>query len=234
MRFLAPLAIATATAFTAYALPARANPGPSVNLVRISGDGVTPLPNVVDAIESLNKQEPRKILLSQAGAPGQVQLPELETIYETFAQYQDREDFATLRSGQQDFRIEFAAPLPTGLSGTILIQDVVDEDPFTVETVETISFSDVQFSDDRTEMIIPHDRRLPTGDTWCVTFPDEVAGQLPRRTSPRCFEVRRAVAWWVPVLVIGAAVGIGLAISGGGDDDGGPEPGPGPAPVPSR
>ncbi len=46
MRFTVPLALATATAFSVSALPVRAFPGASVNLVRVNGDGVTALPGL--------------------------------------------------------------------------------------------------------------------------------------------------------------------------------------------
>lgn len=198
MRFLAPLAIATATAFTAYTLPARANPGPSVNLVRINRDGVTPLPNVVDAIDNLNEQQRQEILISQAIA--------------------SNEEVDILASGRQDFEIDFGGAIPPGLTGTLLLQRV-NRETLAAETVEEIPYSRVRFSSDRTQMIIPHDRRVRSGERLCVVFPDELVSQLPERTSARCFEVRRVAAWWIIPLAVAAAVGIGLAI-GSSDDDG--------------
>ncbi|MCP9826401.1 hypothetical protein [Synechococcus sp. EJ6-Ellesmere] len=74
MRFTVPLALATATAFSVSALPVRAFPGASVNLVRVNGDGVTALPGLQPPAVQVPPSAPGTAeLISQASGESQTE-----------------------------------------------------------------------------------------------------------------------------------------------------------------
>ncbi len=96
MRFTVPLALATATAFSVSALPVRAFPGASVNLVRVNGDGVTALPGLQPPSVQVPPSAPGTVeLISQASGGGTT----------------DR-DVTILATGTEDVEITYQNPLP--------------------------------------------------------------------------------------------------------------------------
>jgi hypothetical protein len=224
MRTFFPVALASA--FTLSSLPAQAFPGASVNLVRIDGDGVRALPLPSSMATPGPASQAPGVLLSQAGSNA---LPR---------------DVTYLVSGNSDFVIRFAGPLPETLSGFISIRRRASSssDLQAGEEVERIPLDspNVQLSEDRRTLTITHDVVLRQGETFCALLP-EGPYVLPNRITPCCFTLgagavsteRRTTPcalaplptasnpfpWWV----VPAGLGIGVVIcaaagcfSGGG------------------
>ncbi len=205
MRLAVPIALATATAFSVSALPVRAFPGASVNLVKINGEGVKPLPGL--QAQPAAARASTELLISQSAA--------------------DPNAVRGLASGTEDFEIQFNGPLPQFSASDIL--RVVNRE--TGDLVEEISLTSgkVSFSADRRTITISHDYTVKDGEIICALFPDG-PNPLPRRTSPCCFTVVKAAAvvepsggggfpWWI--IPVGALLGLGVCAIAGCFDGGG-------------
>ncbi len=227
------LSLAVLSAFTVGTLPVQAFPGASVNLVRVNADGVRALPG----LESASPAAPPPSLasdgqlLSQAGAA-----PE------------EQSDVTYLLSGDEDFVIRYASPLPLNLTGNISIRrrSAVVGDASNGEEVESIPLTSgkVTISEDRLTLTIEHDRSLRDGETLCALLPDGPFA-LPQRLTPCCFQLAKAATsmsrktspcgyippsvsnpfpWWVIPVGLGIGVGICAAagcFNGGGGGGGG-------------
>ena len=175
------LSLAVLTAFTVGSLPVQAFPGASVNLVRVSSEGVRALPGLQPpSTQSLAPpfQADDGQLLSQAEpSDGQAR------------------DVTYLLSGDEDFEIRYASPLPLDLTGNISIRrrSANAGDGFNGEEVESIPLNSpkVSISEDRLTLTIKHDRELRDGETLCALLPDGPA-DLPQRLTPCCFQLAKA------------------------------------------
>lgn len=228
------LSLAVLSAFTVSALPAQAFPGASVNLVRVSADGVRALPGLeppppATAQPSVGSD---RQLLSQAGT-----------------NEAERSDVTYLLSGDEDFEIRYASPLPLNLTGNISIRrrSAIAGDSSNGEEVESIPLTSdkVTISEDRLTLTIKHDRNLRDGETLCALLPDG-PHTLPQRITPCCFQLAKAATtmsrktspcgllippsvsnpfpWWVIPVGLGLGVGICAAagcFNGGGGGGGG-------------
>lgn len=227
--------LAVLTAFTVSTLPVRAFPGASVNLVRVNGDGVTALPGL----------QPK---------PTQPTPPSLANDGQLLSQAdqsdQESGDVTYLLSGEEDFEIRYASPLPLDLTGNISIRrrSPNAEDGSHGKEVETIPLNspNVTISEDRLTLTIKHGRELRDGEALCVLLPDGPFA-LPQRLTPCCFQLAKAATSmsrktspcgiippspasansfpiWIPIVGIILGVG-GCAIagcfSGGGGGGGG-------------
>jgi hypothetical protein len=160
MRFTVPLALATATAFSVSALPVRAFPGASVNLVRVNGDGVQALPG----LHPPSVQAP-------PSAPGTVEL-----ISQASGDIQTARDITVLPTGTTDLEVQFRGPLPR-FSGSEYISL---RNKATGEEVERIFLNSdrVSFSSDRRTITIRPERTFTPGEVICALLPDG-PGNLP-------------------------------------------------------
>ncbi len=217
MRFTVPLALATATAFSVSALPVRAFPGASVNLVRVNGNGVTALPGL---------QPPS--IQTPPSAPGAVEL-----ISQASGDNQSDRDVTVLPTGTEDLEIRYQGALPQFSSSDYISV----RNRSTGEEVERIFLNSdrVSFSSDRRTITINPETTITDGAVICALLPDG-PGALPSRISPCCFTVAKAAAyvepagkpfpWWI--IPVGLGLGVGICAlagcfdgGGGGGGDGG-------------
>ncbi|HHG2224700.1 MULTISPECIES: hypothetical protein [unclassified Synechococcus] len=228
------LSLAVLSAFTVSTLPVQAFPGASVNLVRVSADGVRALPGLESPLPAA---APPSLgsdgqLLSQAGANDE-----------------EQSDITYLLSGDEDFEIRYASPLPLNLTGNISIRrrSANASDGSNGEEVESIPLNspNVTISEDRLTLTIKHDRELRDGETLCALLPDGPYA-LPQRLTPCCFQLAKAATsmsrktspcgfiippstsnpfpWWMIPVGLGLGVGICAAagcFNGGGGGGGG-------------
>jgi hypothetical protein len=217
MRLTVPLALATATAISVSTLPVRAFPGASVNLVRVNGDGVTPLPGLQPPSVQVPPSAPGTVeLISQASGGGTT----------------DR-DVTILPTGTEDVEITYQNPLPQfSNSDYISVRNKV-----TGEEVERIGLNSerVSYSNGRRTITIDPETTITSDEVICFLLPDGPSN-LPSRTSPCCFTVAPPAAyvppaaggnpfpWWIIPVGLGLGVGICAAagcFSGGGGGGGG-------------
>jgi hypothetical protein len=215
------LSLAVLSAFTVSTLPVHAFPGASVNLVRVNGDGVRALPGLDHALRS-----------SQPGA-----LPAHPLISQAQANDEPEGDVTYLLSGDEDFEIRYASPLPENLTGTISIRrrSTSAGEGTNGEEVETIPLNspNVTISEDRLTLTIKHDRALRDGETLCALLP-EGPSPLPQRLTPCCFRLAKAATsmarktspcgfiapptsnqfpWWI--IPVGLGLGVGICAAAG-------------------
>ncbi len=221
MRFTVPLALATATAFSVSALPVRAFPGASVNLVRVNGDGVTALPGL----------QPPAVQVPPS-APGTVEL-----ISQASGESQTDRDVTILPTGTEDVEITYQNPLPQfSDSDYISVRNKA-----TGEEVERIGLNSerVSYSSDRRTITIDPETTITIGEVIGFLLPDG-PNTLPTRTSPCFFTVAPPAAyvppaaagnpfpWWIIPVGLGLGVGIcaiaGCFDGGGGGGGGGDNP----------
>jgi hypothetical protein len=183
MRSALPLAVLSV--FTVSTLPVQAFPGASVNLVRVSADGVRALPGLElppPAVPPTSLGQDDQ-LLSQADLSS----PDTSST--------DQSDVTYLLSGDEDFEIRYASPLPANLTGNISIRrrSANASDGTNGEEVESIPLSSdkVTISEDRLTLTIKHDRNLRDGETLCALLPDG-PHTLPQRLTPCCFQLAKA------------------------------------------
>jgi hypothetical protein len=189
MRSALPLAVLSV--FTVSTLPVQAFPGASVNLVRVSADGVRALPGLElppPAVPPTSLGQDDQ-LLSQADLSS----PDTSST--------DQSDVTYLLSGDEDFEIRYASPLPANLTGNISIRrrSANASDGTNGEEVESIPLSSdkVTISEDRLTLTIKHDRNLRDGETLCALLPDG-PHTLPQRLTPCCFQLAKAAtSLWV-------------------------------------
>ncbi|MDM7938426.1 MAG: hypothetical protein QUV06_13345 [Cyanobium sp. CZS 48M] len=212
MRFTVPLALATATAFSVSALPVRAFPGASVNLMRVNGDGVTALPGL---------QPPS--VQSPPTTPGTVEL-----ISQASGDTQADPDVTVLQNGTEGLEIQYNEPLPQ-FSGSEYISL---RNKATGDEVERIFLNSdrVRFSSDRRTLTINPESTIPPGEVFCALLPDG-PGNLPSRTTPCCLKVAVAAPaayvapagnpfpWWI--IPVGLGLGVGICAIAGCFDGGG-------------
>ncbi|MBC1262202.1 hypothetical protein FQK07_13200 [Synechococcus sp. BSF8S] len=226
------LSLAVLSAFTVSTLPVRAFPGASVNLVRVNGDGVTAIPG----LQRTPTTAAPPSLASDSQLLSQAELSD-----------QESRDVTYLLSGDEDFEIRYASPLPLDLTGNISIRrrSANSGDGANGEEVESIPLNspNVTISEDRLTLTIKHDRELRDGETLCALLPDGPAA-LPQRLTPCCFQLAKAATsmarkttpcglippaannpfpWWVIPVGLGLGVGICAAagcFSGGGGGGG--------------
>lgn len=212
MRFTVPLALATATAFSVSALPVRAFPGASVNLVRVSGDGVTALPGL--------QPPPVRVPPSTPGA--------LELLSQASGDTQTDRDVTVLPTGSEDLEIRYRGALPR-FSGSEYISL---RNKATGAEVERIFLNSdrVSFSSDRRTISINPEGNITPGEVICALLPDG-PGLLPSRTTPCCFTVAAAAPeayvapagnpfpWWI--IPVGLGIGVGICALAGCFDSGG-------------
>lgn len=227
------LSLAVLSAFTVSTLPVQAFPGASVNLVRVSADGVRALPG-------LESPHPAAVPPS-LGSDGQL-------LSQAGANDEEQSDVTYLLSGDEDFEIRYASPLPLNLTGNISIRRRTTNasDGSNGEEVESIPLNspNVTISEDRLTLTIKHDRNLRDGETLCALLPDGPFA-LPQRLTPCCFRLAKAATsmarktspcgfiapatsnpfpWWVIPVGLGLGVGICAAagcFNGGGGGGGG-------------
>jgi hypothetical protein len=220
MRSALPLAVLSA--FTVSALPVQAFPGASVNLVRVNAEGVRALPGLDPS-------------LYRSPAP-----PSLASDSQLLSQADrndgDQNDVTYLLSGDEDFEIRYASPLPEGLTGNISIRrrSATAGDAQNGEEVESIPLNspNVTISEDRLTLTIKHDRGLRDGETLCALLPDGPYA-LPQRITPCCFQLAKAATsmarktspcgyiapssnnfpWWV--IPVGLGLGVGICAAAG-------------------
>ncbi|MCP9826402.1 hypothetical protein [Synechococcus sp. EJ6-Ellesmere] len=101
------MSLAVLSAFTVSTLPVRAFPGASVNLVRVNGDGVTAIPG----LQRTPTTAAPPSLASDSQLLSQAELSD-----------QESRDVTYLLSGDEDFEIRYASPLPLDLTGNISIR----------------------------------------------------------------------------------------------------------------
>jgi hypothetical protein len=212
MRFTVPLALATATAFSVSALPVRAFPGASVNLVRLNGNGVTALPGLQPPVIQQPPSAPTTAeLISQAsGTSGQ-----------------SNGDVTTLLTGTENFEIRYQGPLPRFSSSDYISL----RNKATGDEVERIYLNSdrVSYSPDRRTITIDPESTVTDGEVICALLPDGPS-TLPTRLTPCCFTVAKAAAyvepagkpfpWWIIPVGLGLGVGI-CALAGCFDSNGG-------------
>lgn len=212
MRFTVPLALATATAFSVSALPVRAFPGASVNLVRVNGDGVTALPG----LQPPSVQAP-------PSAPGTFEL-----ISQASGDTQTNRDITVLPTGTEDLEIKYQGPLPRFGGGDYISV----RNKATGDEVERIFLNSdrVSFSSDRRTITIDPESTITDGEVICALLPDG-PNTLPSRITPCCFTVAKAAAyvepagkpfpWWI--IPVGLGLGVGICAIAGcfNSDDGG-------------
>ncbi|MEX1323626.1 MAG: hypothetical protein AB1Z21_05445 [Synechococcaceae cyanobacterium] len=177
MRASISIALFTAGAVVCHSLPVRAMPGPSINLVRIDGEGVQPLPDITRVLRELEAAqtaaaaqtpEPSPVpspapapLLAQAMAEG-VAGPNTGIFF--------------LPSGDEDLRIRLSAPLPAGTSGELLLRvqrspwKAATSGPEAGEIEERINLTSTQvtLSADRRYLQINPERTLLSGEVLTV------------------------------------------------------------------
>lgn len=232
MRSALPLAVLSA--FTVSALPVQAFPGASVNLVRVNADGVRALPGLDPSLY----ESPQPPSLSSDG----------QLLSQADPNDGNQSDVTYLLSGDEDFEIRYASPLPLNLTGNISIRrrSSTGGDGLNGEEVENIPLNSpkVTISEDRLTLTIKHDRNLRDGETLCALLPDGPHA-LPQRITPCCFQLAKAATsmsrktspcgfiapaasnpfpWWVIPVGLGLGVGICAAagcFSGGGGGGGG-------------
>ncbi|WP_143593711.1 hypothetical protein [Synechococcus sp. 1G10] len=229
--------MAVLSAFTVSALPVQAFPGASVNLVRVNAEGVRALPGLDPSLY---------------GSPAP---PSLASDGQLLSQADpndgDQNDVTYLLSGDEDFEIRYASPLPLNLTGNISIRrrSSTAGDAQNGEEVESIPLNspNVSISEDRLTLTIKHDRGLRDGETLCALLPDGPYA-LPQRITPCCFQLAKAATtmsrktspcgfiappttssfpYWIPLAILGVGVigcAIGGCFSGGGGDGGGSNP----------
>jgi hypothetical protein len=226
--------LAVLSAFTISTLPVRAFPNASVNLVRVNGDGVTALPGL--------QPKPTQPTPPSLAIDGQL-------LSQADQSDQESRDVTYLLSGDEDFEIRYASPLPLDLTGNISIRrrSANASDGSNGEEVESIPLNspNVTISEDRLTLTVKHGRELLDGETLCALLPDGPHA-LPQRLTPCCFQLAKAATsmgrktspcgffippstsnpfpWWVIPVGLGLGVGICAAagcFSGGGGGGGG-------------
>lgn len=163
MRASIPIALLTAGAVATHTLPAQALPAARVNLVRIDGNGVRPLPDVAG-------------LLAQAEP--------------TPATGQQGTAIFFLPAGDEDLRIRLAEALPAGTAGELLLRvqrapwNDATSGPEAGEIVERLGFDSarVQLSDSRRYLQIDPEREIQAGEVLSVDF--TALNVLPRPETP--------------------------------------------------
>jgi hypothetical protein len=214
MRFTSHFALATAATFSVSALPVRAFPGASVNLVRLNGDGLTALPT---------------LLPSKTQVPASNISP-LQLISQASGDSQSLFDVTTLPAGSQNIEIQYTGPLPQfSPSDYISLRNKA-----TGQEVQRIFLNSdrVSFSSDRRTIAISPELSLTPDEVICALLPDG-PGILPSRTTPCCFTVAAAAAaatpyvapaanpfpWWI--IPVGLGLGVGICAIAGCFDGGG-------------
>ncbi|MFQ6539983.1 MULTISPECIES: hypothetical protein [Aphanothece] len=214
MRFVVPVAVATAAAFGLHTLPVRAFPGAAINLVRIDAEGIQPLPDITRAIDAsvaatiaARQQRSQDNLSATAGTTAET-TPEAPVRSTELSQLPAGgpsgsappgsastaampEDIVFLLSGEDDLELTLAKPLPANASGPILIRvsDTASggEGPI-VERIPVTS-PRVFLSDDRLFISIDPEAPISTGSIASVTLPTAPGGAPPQLISPNRFRV---------------------------------------------
>lgn len=187
MRLAVPLALFTAAAFSSQALPVRAYPGPSINLVRIDREGVQPLPDVsrvVQEVESARQDLRNQPALAQAETPaGGIPITETSP-EESFG------ELTWLLSPGDELEINFSQPLPANATGELLLRtrpapgSSATSGAEAGEVVERIPFPSeaVFLSDTRLYMAIAPESLRNPGEITTVEF--VLGGVVPEPETP--------------------------------------------------
>ncbi len=173
--FLSTIALLTAGAVACHTLPAQALPEARVNLVRIDGDGVQPLPDLTRLL-----RQARAIETRPEGAPeGEASAAEIvaQALPAAVAAEANAGIFF-LPSASEDLRIRLRSPLPSAATGELLLRlqrspwQAATSGPEAGEVVERLPLSDdrVNLSDDRRYLQINPERTLQSGDVITVDF----------------------------------------------------------------
>ncbi|MCP9801407.1 hypothetical protein [Synechococcus sp. RedBA-s] len=108
---------------------------------------------------------------------------------------EESRNVTSLLSGDEDFEIRYASPLPLNLTGNISIRrrSANAGDGSNGEEVESIPLNspNVTISEDRLTLTIKHERELRDGETLCALLPDGPYA-LPQRITPCCFQLAKA------------------------------------------
>jgi hypothetical protein len=205
------LAIPLAAVFGFVSSDVHAMPNFGINLVKVSGEGVKPLPG----IEGLVKGS------AQPAEPVVAQAPD--------ATIDPSGNYQILSSATRQVSVEFRGRLPS-FDAPLYI---VDESGNVYQTVYP-GASGVSFDAGRTKITIPLDFQASYETKYYILFPETTG--LPRRVSPCAFIVReapvatpapepkpvakRAAVW---PYIVGALIlgGVACAIWCGGDNGGG-------------
>jgi len=213
-------------------MPAQALPAASVQLFRVNGNGLKPMPGITDALDQLQAQ---RTAMAPTPQPGQ---PKLMLVAQS-----DPGTVGALSSYSQSF----VGPLPMNLEGNLRLV-YIDQNTGTIgKVLEVIDVRDtnlVTISPDRLQITIqlPPNTTIQPGQQVMLQFPSTTPTGQPisypnhLASTPCQFTVTAmsaapavippigaAAAGISPLLIIGAVVlvGVGVAAAAGAFDGGG-------------
>lgn len=221
-RGLAPhplLSLPLLVAFGLFSLPVRAMPAASMQVFRLDGNGVRPLPALTS-------------LLSHPGSTSR------QTLAQAPAEVSTSQKSVEVPTGTSELSISFDTPFPDQLPANIQLLEVAEDGSLKLLQDYPLSSSDLLFSPDRLKLTAKISQPLRTGQRVILQFPASTAqgivyGCPSTAGSPCAFQVIEGLPigaapaaastfpTWAIVLGV-VVVGVGVAaISGAFSSDGG-------------